>query len=82
MELFESNRLAQLTLVEEKNQKLIFKSHFELVRFIDDFDRIHNEFNELGINFDPEHMGSRFLLKLEDKYDSRSPVFQFYHSIQ
>ena len=41
------------------------------------FDKIDNEFKELGTIFDAEHLGSRFLSKLEDNY--MTPEVQYFN---
>lgn len=81
-ELFEGNRCAEITLLEEKYEKLIFKSFQDDICFVNEFDRIHRDFRELGTTYDDEHLAARFLSKIEDKHDSTSPYFNFYHTMR
>lgn len=50
--LFESNRLAEITLVEERYHKLVFESGSNPLKFVNDFNKLTSELLELGMEFD------------------------------
>lgn len=64
--------------LHNKFTRLRFKSGFDANRFISDFNKLVNDYQELGTNFPDEYIQTIFLQKIDGIHDHKSPFFSFF----